>query len=209
MTKVKSKKLKVESWSSFFAKRKFWRAGELRRFFIKRRAFTVAELLVAVGLFTTIITIAIGSYLRMLQQQRLMTGLMAANDNVSLVLEQMMREMRTGSGFPGDGHSGSQIAFNNDRGCKVTYEKKESGITRKQEATGGGCASEEGGLTSDNVKVENLSFSVSSKNGAGILSGTNFELIGIDVSVSNQEVAGVTKTNEIKTKVSARKYFGE
>jgi Tfp pilus assembly major pilin PilA len=174
-----------------------------------RSAFTVAELLIAVGLFTTIITIAIGAYIKMLQQQSLMTGLMSANDNVSLVLEQMMREIRTGKDFnPDSGNNLESLNFVNDRGCKVTYSFSSNSIRRSQ-SNDGICEAREGVLTSENVKIGGLSFNVSQKSGAGVLAGTNFEEIEISIKVSNEKAAGVEKENEIRTRVSARKYFGE
>jgi len=178
------------------------------KYFIKREAFTVAELLVAVGLFTVIISISIGSYIRMIQQQRLMTSLMAANDNVSLALEQMMREIRTGKNFTESGFDLDKISFVNDVGCDITYSfTSENSIDRLQ--NGGSCEENDGPITSENIKVQDMSFDVESKPGVGIFSGTNFELVTIRVEISNEKAAGVEKTNKIETKVSARKYFGE
>lgn len=195
-----------------FKKRRFRGDKEKRCFRFRigtRNAFTVAELLVAVGLFVSIITIAIGAYLRMLQQQRLMTGLMAANDNVSLALEQIMREVRMGKDFiySGEGKNLDSLSFTNDRECKITYSLYESSIKRIQEGDLL-CAAKEGVLTSENVKINKLKFDISKESGAGVLAGSDFELISITVKVSNKEAAGVEKENEIKTKVSARKYFG-
>ena len=51
----------------------------------KREAegFTVVELLVAVGLFTIIISLAVGSYVRIMRGQRLMTELMGVPCHVA------------------------------------------------------------------------------------------------------------------------------
>ncbi|MFA5173464.1 MAG: hypothetical protein WC435_03660 [Candidatus Paceibacterota bacterium] len=216
MKQTKSLKFKIERIRNFLcgflfgdksASRRFGREG-LRRKVGARSAFTVAELLIAVGLFTTIITIAIGAYVKMLQQQGLMTGLMAANDNVSLVLEQIMREIRTGKDFnPDSGNDLESLSFVNDRGCEVTYSFFSNSIKRSQ-VDNAICEASEGILTSENVKIGGFNFNINKKSGAGVLAGTDFEEIEIVIKVSNEEAAGVEKENEIRTRVSARKYFG-
>ena len=200
MNQVKSLKYKVKSGGNL-----------LRKFLIgKRDAFTVAELLVAVGLFVTIIAIATGSYVRMIQQQRLMTGLMAANDNVSLALEQIMREIRTGRDFSDPGEGLTEISFINDEGCDVSYaySAEDKSIIRSQDEGVEICVFKEGAITSEDVIVDSLTFDVIPGGGVGVLGGTDFELIKIVIEVSNKEAAGIEKKNRIETKVSARKYFG-
>jgi prepilin-type N-terminal cleavage/methylation domain-containing protein len=63
------------------------------------KGFTLIELLVAMSLFVVFIAIASGGFIRALRTQRAIVALMAVNDNTSLVLEQMSREMRTGYNF--------------------------------------------------------------------------------------------------------------
>jgi len=65
----------------------------------RRAGFTLVELIVAFGIFSTIIAIAAGSFVRSLRMQRVSLQLMAVNDNMAITLEQMMREMRTGYHF--------------------------------------------------------------------------------------------------------------
>ena len=62
-------------------------------------------MLVTVGLFAIIITIAIGGFTNAERTQRQVSSLISAQSNVSLALEQMSREIRTGYLFchdPGD-----------------------------------------------------------------------------------------------------------
>lgn len=61
--------------------------------------FTLIELLVAMSLFVVFVAIASGGFIRSLRTQRAIVALMAVNDNASLALEQMSREMRTGYNF--------------------------------------------------------------------------------------------------------------
>jgi prepilin-type N-terminal cleavage/methylation domain-containing protein len=61
-----------------------------------KSGFTLVELLIAVGLFVIIISIAVGGFINALRTQREVSSLIATQSNVSLALEQMTREIRTG-----------------------------------------------------------------------------------------------------------------
>ena len=69
------------------------------------------ELLVAVALFSILMSIAAGGFVRALRSEREVSAMMAAESNVNLALEQMAREMRTGYLFCHD--PGADVA---DRG---------------------------------------------------------------------------------------------
>lgn len=60
---------------------------------------TLVELLVALSIFAIFLTVAIGGFVQSLANQRLVLKLVSATDNMSLTLEQMMREMRVGANF--------------------------------------------------------------------------------------------------------------
>jgi prepilin-type N-terminal cleavage/methylation domain-containing protein len=64
-----------------------------------RSGFTVMELLVAIALFSVVISIAVGGIIISLRSQRELSSLIAADNDVSLALEQMAREVRTGFNF--------------------------------------------------------------------------------------------------------------
>ena len=64
-----------------------------------RSAFTLVEMLVAIALFSVVVSIAVGGFTRALRTQRQVIALIAANSNMSLALEQMAREMRTSINF--------------------------------------------------------------------------------------------------------------
>ncbi|HAS95049.1 TPA: hypothetical protein DCS99_01345, partial [Candidatus Wolfebacteria bacterium] len=64
-----------------------------------RTGVTLIEFVVAFGIFTMLITIASGSFIRSMRVQRTSLQLMSVNDNMGITLEQMMREMRTGYHF--------------------------------------------------------------------------------------------------------------
>lgn len=88
--------------------------------------FTLIELLVALGLFSIIVSIAIGGFVSALRTQRHLVALVSANNNVSAVLEQMARELRTGSGFsPAPCSRAARctaLTFNDSVGNVVTYQ---------------------------------------------------------------------------------------
>lgn len=61
-----------------------------------KKGFTLIELIVAIGLFSTLIAIAAGSFTNALKTQRQIAALISAQSNASLALEQAAREIRTG-----------------------------------------------------------------------------------------------------------------
>lgn len=61
-----------------------------------KKGFTLIEMLVTVTLFAIIITIAVGSFTNAERTERQVSSLISAQSNVSLALEQMSREIRTG-----------------------------------------------------------------------------------------------------------------
>jgi len=95
------------------------------------RGFTIVELLVAMGLFVILIGIATGGFVRALRTQRAVVALMAANDNASLTLEQMAREIRTSYNF--NKISETELQFVNSHNLVVFYRLNEGTIERGTE----------------------------------------------------------------------------
>ncbi|MEK9183981.1 MAG: type II secretion system protein [Patescibacteria group bacterium] len=92
-----------------------------------KKGFTMIELLVAIGLFIVVISVSSGIFIKSLRTQRQIVSLMAANDNASLALEQIIREIRTGRDFS----SGkSQLSFTNYLEESVVYELDSNSIKR-------------------------------------------------------------------------------
>lgn len=112
--------------------------------------FTIIELIVAVGLFIVVVGIASGTFVRSLRTQRSVAELMAANDNASLTLEQMTREIRTGKKLSS---TGSRLSFINYQDQPVVYVLTDGAIERN------GIP-----LTSRNVLVRYLFFILSGEN---------------------------------------------
>ena len=135
----------------------------MRQFLLSRKkGFTLIELVVAVGLFSIIVAIAIGGFIRALRTERQVTGLLSANSNVSLAIEQMAREILTGYDFcvRGNSCSLSELSFQNAHGVSVSYCLQGQGLFR---GTGpGSCIGSTGNtITAANVLVQYLNFIVS------------------------------------------------
>jgi prepilin-type N-terminal cleavage/methylation domain-containing protein len=85
----------------------------------RRAGFTLIELLVAMTLFMVVISVAVGGFVRALRIQRQLSAFVAANGNVSLAIEQIAREIRTGRDF--NSPQRDTLTFTNASGEKVTY----------------------------------------------------------------------------------------
>ncbi|MST04418.1 MAG: prepilin-type N-terminal cleavage/methylation domain-containing protein [Candidatus Pacebacteria bacterium] len=71
--------------------------------------FTVVELLVSMAIFVILVGIVSGIFVNSLRIQKAVISLMATNDNSSLVLESIARDIRTGSNFCISDFAGSCI----------------------------------------------------------------------------------------------------
>lgn len=120
-----------------------------------KKGFTVVELIVAMGVFVVIVTIAVGVFVGSVRNQRLLTELMAVNNNAGGVLEQMAREIRTGYRFDA---TADALTFTNYKGETVTSTLAAGKITRQ--AAGRAAHA----MTADEVEVTYLTFLVSQKN---------------------------------------------
>ncbi|PIU98419.1 hypothetical protein COS61_01505 [Candidatus Wolfebacteria bacterium CG03_land_8_20_14_0_80_40_12] len=90
--------------------------------------FTVVELLIAMGLFVILSGIATGGFIKALKSQQEIVNLMEVNDNMSLTLEQISREFRTGYNF--SKISDVETQFVNSRNEVVLYRLNEGAIER-------------------------------------------------------------------------------
>lgn len=121
---------------------------------IKNKGFTIVELLVAMGLFVTLIGISTGGFIKALQTQKAIIGLMEANDNAGLALEQMAREIRTGYNF--SKISDAELQFVNQRNEVVWYRLNEEAIERGIEKEGIVSQRIYKKITADNVKIKDF-----------------------------------------------------
>lgn len=158
-----------------------------------KKAFTMIELLVAMGVFITIVGISVGIFVRSLRAQKNIVNLMAINDNASLAMEQMAREIRTGKSFSSP--VSDELKFINYQELAVTYR-----WNKNAEVLERGIGENFKPITASDVKVKNLRF---------ILDGENEEdneatriTAVLTVGTNQRDLRGVV-TN-LQTTVSAR-----
>ena len=121
----------------------------------KKSGFTVIELLVAAAIFTTFLTIAVGSFTRVLQIQRTLSRRIMVTSALGATIESMAREIRVGQKF--DGSAGSSINFesfytHSDKPDPVSFSVSGTTITRN------GIQ-----ITPSDVVIENGTFILSQK----------------------------------------------
>lgn len=130
-----------------------WMQDALRK---SGKGYTLVELMVAVGLFALIMLLASGAYLMMIGLNRHAQSIATGIDNLSFAIEDMTRNIRTGTAYNcgglGDCAAGANtFSFKNSSGVTVTYSR--SGGTL-QENVGGTI----GTLTDPTVNVTSLTF---------------------------------------------------
>src|SRR3989338_10115485 len=131
-------------------------------FFLKNRGFTLIELIVALGLFSIIMVITTGGFVRFLKTERQASSFTFVNNNLGAAIEQMAKEIRTGKNFCANGQSCQSpdvLSFVNSKGVEVTY-CLESGAVKRNE--GQDCSSGQE-ITGSKVSVGYLNFIVSNK----------------------------------------------
>ncbi|MBU4387845.1 hypothetical protein KJ644_05295 [Candidatus Dependentiae bacterium] len=116
----------------------------------------MVELLVAIGLFVILMGIATGGFIRAMRTQGALVELMAVNDNASLTLEQMAREIRTGYNF--NKISDTELQFVNQFNLVVGYRLRDNAIERASKDETAGLIEETDckKITADNVKIANF-----------------------------------------------------
>ncbi len=125
----------------------------------RKNGFTIVELLVAMAIFIAAVSIASAGFARALRSQKAVVALMAANDNASLSIEQMAREIRTGYNFCAGGLScsASELTFVNANNYVVTYRWNAADAAIERGLENANFQK----FTADNVRVVNLRFAVS------------------------------------------------
>jgi len=91
----------------------------------RNRGYTLIELIVAVGLFAIIMTIASGAYIVMIDLTRHSQNKAVGIDNLSFALETMTRTIRTGTNYSCNGGgnclNGTSFSVVNSIGNTINY----------------------------------------------------------------------------------------
>lgn len=116
--------------------------------------YTLIELIIAVGLFALVMTLASGAYLLMISISRQTQGVATGIDNLSFAAETMTRTIRTGTEYSCSGggdctNGGSSFSVRTPSDIVVTY------------ALSGGVITQNGSrLTDPSVNITSLMFYV-------------------------------------------------
>jgi prepilin-type N-terminal cleavage/methylation domain-containing protein len=195
----------------------------------ERKGFTLVELIVTIAIFTITITIAVGGFTNALRTQREVAALISAESNVSLALEQMTREVRTGYLFchdPGattpssscadpttgaacvvstDAATGdpiwtcNAINYYNAASNEVNYALVKGALVKKDSSVDGDAAQS---ITGSNVSVKYLHFIL-----FGNLEGDHWTpriTIALGLTSSSTDPAVENDVFNLETTVSAR-----
>ncbi len=154
------------------------------------RGFTLIEVLVATSLFVVIIGIAVGIFVNSLRSENTIVALMAANDNASLTLEQMAREIRFSS----------QFSLSDDRNSLSFTEKGVGRVVYKFDPDGQFVERNGERLTARNVIVDYLIFELRGQN-AGDSEATR---VNIRLGVKAIDKTFTDSTTDLQTTVVSR-----
>ena len=145
--------------------------------------FTLMELVVALSVFAIIMTVAASILLHSLKTARFVANQAKAVDNIALAMEQMVREVRTGSSINPTNGLVQSFSFVNYEGEAVTYSFCGTRICRNGQP-----------LTADNTMIEG-GFYINDFGGD--------KTPRITVSASAEDVRG-NPLGSVQTTVSAR-----
>lgn len=119
-----------------------------------KSGFTLVELIVAMAVFLAAVTFAVGVFIQGMRAQRRLMIEIVVNNDVNLVLEQMMRDIRLGYEFVSGGN-GEMLDFRGrDTEASIRYSKRpDNTLVRSVD----GVSRD---MTSENVEVADLRFDV-------------------------------------------------
>ncbi len=127
-----------------------------------KKGFTLIEVIVAVGIFSLVMMVALGAIISIVGANKKAQALHNVINNLNLAVESMVREMRTGYDYEcGTGDECTSFAFKSKQinqdisgaPVAVVYELKNNSI---QKSVDGGSSFLQ--ITSDDVNIEILKF---------------------------------------------------
>lgn len=134
----------------------------------KGAGFTLIEVIVAIGIFSLVMTVAIGAVLSIVGANRKAQSIHNVINSFNLAIETMVRDMRTGydyrcDGLASDCSNKESFTFTStqlgDKDVTYTFEHDEPGsygyITKEVQGESGAPR-----LTSPDVVIKNLSFNL-------------------------------------------------
>lgn len=168
--------------------------------FNSQRGFTIIELLVSIAIFSLVTSFGVSVFVRSLRAQRSVVSLISANDNVSLAIEAIARELRRGRDFDTNGiintDDSREIGFHNADQKRIVYryDSTSKAITRSE------CDGVFYPVTASNIVVESAHFALQTIDREGkILPRIT---MSIRLGTKDRDIVGVV--TEIHTSVSSR-----
>lgn len=132
---------------------------------IKKRGFSLVELLVATALFMIVVAVAAGSFLTILDASVQAREMNALVSNLDFALEDMSRNIRIGERFNTSSGLTLQTYSPTDveKRCSISYRLR-NGRIEKAKGGDASCGSRYGyaPITSPEINISNLTFTVDS-----------------------------------------------
>jgi prepilin-type N-terminal cleavage/methylation domain-containing protein len=186
----------------------------------KNKGFTLIEMLVALSLFTIVVTIAVGAFLSLIGASKGVQSEQSVMTTLTFVLDSMTREIRTGSNYNcNTGTFGSQESLVVGRDCAsgstgISFEEAGSSITGStanriayfyvgganntiMRRVGNGTAQS---IVSDGIQITNAQFFVTGT--ARLGTGTDINQPTVTIVLEATDDTGATTT--LQTTVTQR-----
>ncbi len=130
------------------------------------RGFTLLELIVSIGLFMVVVTIAMSAYLSLISLNRKAQATNDVVSNLSFVIESMSRSIRTGTAYSCNGGTNcwpnglNTFSFTDENGQRVTYRLNGGANPSVGSCLGNGVCDDSTAqvLTDPRINVTNLKF---------------------------------------------------
>ena len=139
--------------------------------------YTLLEMIVAVALFSIVMLLATGAFVKLMALDRTARYRTDVTNNLTFAVDSMTRAIRTGSNYrcgtwstasPNcwDGAGGAVFTFDDDQGRVITYRKRTDGSLgrcvylkgQEQDCSASGAVS----ITDSRIKIDQLIFRVKS-----------------------------------------------
>lgn len=149
------------------------------------------ELIVAIGIFGLVVTMAVSIFVIALASQRRIIALRNVEDNARFALESMAREIRTGKNFGGSVNS---LSFTNAKSESIIYRLNNKTIEKSSDGGANYLA-----VTGPEVTVDYLNFYLLGQAPGDGLEPRITITVGITSKVGNQSV-----NSKVQTTISER-----
>jgi prepilin-type N-terminal cleavage/methylation domain-containing protein len=147
---------------------------------ILQRGFTLIEIIVSVGLFTIVMTLASGAYLLMIGINRQAQAVATGINNLSFALETMTYNIRTGNNYTCASSPCSTFSFHNSYGQPVSYSLSGTSIHETRAGT-------ESALIDPSVAISSLAFYTS---GALTVQDNDYQQARVTIIISGTVSSG-------------------